>query len=66
MRSKKESTQNKINKRLEQAAEMSRIWEESDEMVQMYLKGCIATANALNGNSSKSTKQHKSQITNDT
>lgn len=38
-----------IQERLMQAEEMSQIWDESPEAVQMYLKGCMATAAALAG-----------------
>lgn len=38
-----------IQERLMQAEEMSQIWEKSPEAVQMYLKGCMATAAALAG-----------------
>lgn len=42
-----ELTPEKIQKRINQADEMAAIWEQSDESVQMYLKGCIVTAKAL-------------------
>lgn len=42
-------TQEVINKRIQQAEEMSIIWENSPKDVQMYLAGCIATATALAG-----------------
>ena len=32
-----------------QAEEMSQIWDKSPEAVQMYLKGCMATASTLAG-----------------
>jgi len=38
-----------IQERLMQAEEMSHIWDRSPEAVQMYLKGCMATAAALAG-----------------
>lgn len=38
-----------IQERLIQAEEMSQIWDKSSEAVQMYLKGCMATAAALAG-----------------
>lgn len=38
-----------IQERLMQAEEMSQIWDKSSEAVQMYLKGCMATAAALAG-----------------
>lgn len=38
-----------IQERLMQAEEMSQIWDKSPEAVQMYLKGCMATAAALAG-----------------
>ncbi|MBE5980375.1 MAG: hypothetical protein E7249_14755 [Paenibacillaceae bacterium] len=38
-----------IQERLMQAEEMSQIWDNSPEAVQMYLKGCMATAAALAG-----------------
>ncbi|RFZ79880.1 hypothetical protein DS742_05310 [Lacrimispora amygdalina] len=38
-----------IQERLTQAEEMSQIWDKSPEAVQMYLKGCMATAAALAG-----------------
>lgn len=38
-----------IQERLNQAEEMSQIWDKSSEAVQMYLKGCMATATALAG-----------------
>ena len=38
-----------IQARLMQAEEMSQIWDRSPEAVQMYLKGCMATAAALAG-----------------
>lgn len=38
-----------IKKRLEQAKEMSEIWDENQDPVRMYLKGCIVTAAALAG-----------------
>lgn len=38
-----------IQERLIQAEEMSQIWDKSPEAVQMYLKGCMATAAALAG-----------------
>ena len=38
-----------IQERLMQAEEMSQIWDKSPEAVQMYLKGCVATAAALAG-----------------
>lgn len=34
----------KIKIRLQQADEMSEVWEKNDEVVQAYLKGCISTA----------------------
>lgn len=42
-----ELTPEKTKKRIEQAEEMATIWEQSDTAVQMYLKGCIVTAQAL-------------------
>lgn len=42
-------TQEVINKRFQQAEEMSSIWENSPKEVQAYLTGCIATAVALAG-----------------
>lgn len=38
-----------IQERLMQAEDMSQIWDKSPEAVQMYLKGCMATAAALAG-----------------
>ena len=38
-----------IQERLIQAEEMSQIWDKSPEAVQMYLRGCMATAAALAG-----------------
>jgi hypothetical protein len=38
-----------ITERLMQADEMSQIWDKSPEAVQMYLRGCMATAAALAG-----------------
>jgi len=38
-----------IQERLMQAEEMSQIWDESPEAVQMYLRGCMATVAALAG-----------------
>jgi hypothetical protein len=38
-----------IQERLMQAEEMSQIWDKSPEAVQMYLRGCMATAAALTG-----------------
>ncbi len=38
-----------IQERLMQAEDMSQIWDNSPEAVQMYLKGCMATAAALAG-----------------
>lgn len=38
-----------IQERFNQAEEMSLIWDKSPEAVQMYLKGCMATAAALAG-----------------
>ena len=38
-----------IQERLMQAEEMSQIWDKSPEAVQMYLRGCMATAAALSG-----------------
>lgn len=42
-----ELTPEKARKRITQANEMAKIWENSDIAVQMYLKGCIVTAKAL-------------------
>lgn len=42
-----EFTPEKARKRIAQANEMAKIWENSDIAVQMYLKGCIVTAKAL-------------------
>lgn len=42
-------TSEKTKQRLEQANEMDQIWNDNSELVRMYLKGCIATANALAG-----------------
>lgn len=42
-----EFTPEKARKRIAQADEMAKIWENSDIAVQMYLKGCIVTAKAL-------------------
>ena len=42
-----ELTPEKAKKRITQAEEMAAIWEQSDTAVQMYLKGCIVTAQAL-------------------
>lgn len=42
-----ELTPEKAKKRIAQAEEMAAIWEQSDTAVQMYLKGCIVTAQAL-------------------
>ena len=39
----------KSKERLEQAKEMELIWNESDELTRMFLRGCIVTANALAG-----------------
>ena len=39
----------KEKERLEQGKEMELIWNESDEMTRMFLKGCIVTASALAG-----------------
>ena len=47
MKAKTNFTQEIIRKRLEQADEMSKIWEDSTKDIQMYLAGCIATAAAL-------------------
>ncbi len=38
-----------IQERLMQAEEMAQIWDKSPEAVQMYLRGCMATAAALAG-----------------
>lgn len=40
-------TKEKTEERLEQAEEMEKIWNKSDEMTRMFLRGCIFTANAL-------------------
>lgn len=40
-------TPEKVKRRMSQAEEMATIWEQSDTAVQMYLKGCIVTAQAL-------------------
>ena len=45
-----ELTPEKTQKRIAQAMEMADIWEKSSTAVQMYLKGCIVTAQALSGN----------------
>lgn len=45
-----------IQERLMQAEEMSQIWDKSPEAVQMYLKGCMATAAALAGQNCGSRK----------
>jgi len=45
-----------IQDRLIQAEEMSQIWDKSPEAVQMYLKGCMATAAALAGQQSEPRK----------
>lgn len=37
----------KAKERLAQAEEMEDIWNKSDEMTRMFLRGCIFTANAL-------------------
>lgn len=42
-------TPEKIKKRLEQAGEMEQIWDGNSELAKAFLKGCIATANALAG-----------------
>lgn len=42
-----ELTPEKARRRIAQADEMAKIWEQSDIAVQMYLKGCIVTAKAL-------------------
>ena len=42
-----ELTPEKAKRRMSQAEEMATIWEQSDTAVQMYLKGCIVTAQAL-------------------
>ena len=42
-----ELTPEKTKNRIAQAEEMAAIWEQSDTAVQMYLKGCIVTAQAL-------------------
>lgn len=45
-----ELTPEKAKKRIDQANEMAVIWEKSDIATQMYLKGCIVTAQALSSN----------------
>lgn len=49
METKKSLTPEKMKARIEQAEEMSDIWDENDAVVQAYLKGCISTAKALAG-----------------
>ncbi len=39
----------KEKERIEQVREMEFIWNKSDEMTRMFLKGCIVTASALAG-----------------
>lgn len=46
---KNEITKEKIKDRLPQAREMEVIWEHADDITRAYLKGCIATAQALAG-----------------
>lgn len=50
-------TNEEIRKRLEQANEMSEIWDANESPIQMYLKGCIVTARALSGNEGKQPKK---------
>ena len=45
-----ELTPEKTQKRIQQANEMAAIWEQSDIATQMYLKGCIVTAQAFSSN----------------
>lgn len=45
-----ELTPKKIEERMRQADEMAEIWDENDNPVHMYLKGCIVTAKALSEN----------------
>lgn len=52
-------TTDKVKERLEQAREMEIIWNENDELTRMFLKGCIATANALAGASLKGDEYKK-------
>lgn len=49
-----ELTPEKFKKRMEQAEEMSCIWEKNNEIAQAYLKGCISTAMALAGGAAPS------------
>lgn len=42
-------TPEQLEKRLQQANEMNEIWDNNADPVQMYLKGCMNTANALAG-----------------
>ena len=49
-------TQEVINKRFQQAEEMSSIWENSPKEVQAYLSGCIVTAVALAGQKDRKKK----------
>lgn len=44
-----EITNKQILERIEQAKEMNVVWEESNETVKAYLKGCMSTAAALAG-----------------
>lgn len=44
---KSKNNKDNIEKRLKQAEEMAAIWEESDETVKAYLRGCMLTARAL-------------------
>lgn len=43
----RELTHEKFKKRMKQAEEMERIWEENNKIAQAYLKGCISTAMAI-------------------
>lgn len=47
MEATRELTPEKFKKRMKQAEEMERIWEENNKIAQAYLKGCISTAMAL-------------------
>jgi hypothetical protein len=42
-------SEEKFEERMQQAEEMAKIWENNNEIVQAYLRGCISTATAILG-----------------
>lgn len=57
-----ELTPEKAKKRIAQAEEMAAIWEQSDTAVQMYLKGCIVTAQALSNGKKRLIRESRKEL----